>query len=494
MLERSSEWAIVKLSNTEETGVTMGSVLYTVNDEPVTLQTYPETINLLTGWQPPLTLGFRHSPRKHGWLKKQSRGRNTTVKNWKNRFFVLDSSRLTYYEDDKKGSEVKGDIQLMGSAVALLSYSETGQFFSFRIVSGITSIVMQASTVDEMMDWASILYHASSMANGGGYLIDVERKRLATLHNIKAQEEGLRRAEKNENDAEKAEHRAKEASVAALAAESQLKEEVEAAAMAATDADLADKKAAEAAIRAAVEAEKKAKEMTAVAATAHEKAQEEAAEAKRIREKEAAALAAAASAREVEARELLKDKEDEAIARNKALEDAAFAAADNNGVAEDTAITQTEESSASSVATQNLSRRPSVIMNDLGESEDEDEDENTAADSLRIKDQLDNSNIASVSRADSHLESFPLELNRTQEKVRYDASTSVVEVTGDLLLSDTLLEVTCLVLQNFISSLLSNTILAESSLTILLTLKILVSCGTSIPITLLHPLFVVSCC
>lgn len=67
---------------------------------------------------------------------------------------------------------MKGEIQLMGSAVSLLSHSETGQFFTFGVVSGITAMVMQAKTVDEMMDWASTLYHASSIANGGGYLIE----------------------------------------------------------------------------------------------------------------------------------------------------------------------------------------------------------------------------------------------------------------------------------------------------------------------------------
>ena len=94
VLERSSEWAVVKLSNSVETGVSVGSVLYTVNDQAVTLQAYPDTINTLTGWHPPLVLGFRHSPKKRGWLSKQSRGRNSSVKNWKARYFVLEGGRL----------------------------------------------------------------------------------------------------------------------------------------------------------------------------------------------------------------------------------------------------------------------------------------------------------------------------------------------------------------------------------------------------------------
>ncbi len=94
MLERSSEWAIVKLSNSAETGVTPGSVLYTINGTAVTLLSYQEKIAMLTGWAPPLTLGFRHSPRKRGFLNKQSRGRNSSVKNWKERYFVLEAGRL----------------------------------------------------------------------------------------------------------------------------------------------------------------------------------------------------------------------------------------------------------------------------------------------------------------------------------------------------------------------------------------------------------------
>ena len=66
-----------------------------------------------------------------------------------------------YYEDDRKGAEIKGDIQLMGSAVSLLSQRETGQFFCFRIVSGITSIVMQRSDDRSSLGFARVYFFSS---------------------------------------------------------------------------------------------------------------------------------------------------------------------------------------------------------------------------------------------------------------------------------------------------------------------------------------------
>ena len=179
-------WAVVKKA--ESANFTIGSVLYTVNDEAVTLKTFVETMKILADWQPPLVLGFRHPPKKRGWLSKQSRGKISIVKNWKTRYFVLESGVLSYYDGDAKTSKMKGNIGLIGSAVMLLTHSETGKYFTFKIVEGISSIVMQAETVDEMMDWASVLYHASSMASGGGYLLEVERERQEKLKKSKKQE------------------------------------------------------------------------------------------------------------------------------------------------------------------------------------------------------------------------------------------------------------------------------------------------------------------
>lgn len=385
VLERSSEWAVVKLSNTADTGVSVGSVLYTINNEPVTLSQYPDTIKLLTGWKPPLTLGFRHSPRKRGWLSKQSRGRNSSVKNWKDRYFVLEGGRLSYFEDDK-GSDIKGDIQLMGSAVSLLNHSETGQFFCFRVVSGITSIVMQAKTVDDMMDWASTLYHASSMSNGGGYLLEIEKERIAKQNEVKERQAAVLRAEEEAAARKKAEEEAAAAAAAALIAQEKAKAEREAAAAAAEAAAAAaseeEKKAAAEAAKKLEEAEAAAAAESARLAAASAAAQKEAQEAAARAAEDAAKLKAEAEARAAAEAEAAKKAEEEAAARLKAMEDeqkaeaAAVEAEEMEILAQEAAdakIAENEPAAAGAAAPPKRARRPSVIVNQVEDSDDEDE-------------------------------------------------------------------------------------------------------------------------
>ena len=376
VLERSCEWAMVRLSNNPDTAVTVGSVLYTINDEAVTLKTYPEIINMLTGWQPPLVLGFRHSPKKRGWLSKQSRGKNSSVKNWKTRYFVLESGRLSYYDGDTKGAEMKGNILLMGSAVTLLAHSETGQFFTFKIVGGISSIVMQAKTVDEMMDWASVLYHASSMANGGGYLLEVERDRQEKLNKVKEQAAAMRKAEEDAIAGKLAEEKARAAAESARVAEEKAKEE---AAIAAANAKNEEEKAA--AEAAAEEALAKAAAETARFKAEEEKAQREAEEsAARAAEEEARMEAAKAEMAAVEAK-AAEDAKAAEEARNKALEEqikveeAEIEAEEKAAEAEEQAAAAASGSDAPPVAP--VARRRGSVMVNTVEDDDEDSDDET---------------------------------------------------------------------------------------------------------------------
>jgi hypothetical protein len=142
VLERSGEWAVVKLSNAKDTGVTVGSALTSINGDSCVLKTYSQTIDLLKNWRPPLTLGFRRPPSKNGYMVKLSRQRrNNNQRNWQKRFFSLAEGRLIYKEHENSAI-VKGDVPLMGSAVLLVSFAETGKFFCFRLVSGVISLVM----------------------------------------------------------------------------------------------------------------------------------------------------------------------------------------------------------------------------------------------------------------------------------------------------------------------------------------------------------------
>ena len=206
VLERTGEWAVVKLSNHRDTNVYIGSALVEINGASVTLLTYQQTIEKLKNWKPPLRLGFRRAPHRAGFLIKQARSqRSGNRKVWKQRFFILDEGRLMYKENDSPEASLKGDVPLMGSAVSLVSETESGKPFCFRLVSGVTCLIMQAASADEAMDWAAILYHAIAIANGGAHLLAVERERasLLTIEKQKAEEAEYRRR-KEQEEAEEA--------------------------------------------------------------------------------------------------------------------------------------------------------------------------------------------------------------------------------------------------------------------------------------------------
>ena len=76
------------------------------------------------------------------------------------------------------------------------------------------------------MDWASVLYHATGMFNGGGYLMEVAKGRLV---DVKEREAGLQRAEAGVLSKKAEEEKAKAATAAAAEAEPSAKAEMGAA-------------------------------------------------------------------------------------------------------------------------------------------------------------------------------------------------------------------------------------------------------------------------
>ncbi|KAJ1462880.1 hypothetical protein M885DRAFT_583960 [Pelagophyceae sp. CCMP2097] len=179
VLERAAEWAVVKESRKDEVGE--GSALLAVNGQSTMLQPYAETIRALTGWEPPLSLTFARPPQRAGWLAKRARGRTSSVLNWKQRYFILQDSKLSYFGEADRPDSLRDCVHLMGSVVSLVSKTDSGGLnFCFKVTSGVAVVIMQATTLEDMVDWATTLYHSIAIANGGGYLLDVERKRAAT--------------------------------------------------------------------------------------------------------------------------------------------------------------------------------------------------------------------------------------------------------------------------------------------------------------------------
>lgn len=114
-------------------------------------------------------------PMKKGWIKKQGH----VVKNWKNRFFILNYGVLTYYDKDGGESsglveQAKGKIELQFATVSNVINDEHGKALSdkdFRIcVSLEPPTTTSASSAGGNRSSAAVRQSSASSggANGGG--------------------------------------------------------------------------------------------------------------------------------------------------------------------------------------------------------------------------------------------------------------------------------------------------------------------------------------
>ena len=150
-------------------------------------------------------IGFRKAPSKHGFLKKYTKDKSgQNQRTWKNRYFSLAAGHLQYREAES--SSTKGDIPLMGSSISILTGPDVGDSNCFRILSGVTGIILQVTTISympffffnicylhkwfqadnpyTMMDWVTNIYHAISLANGGKYLKLIQNARAELVHKV----------------------------------------------------------------------------------------------------------------------------------------------------------------------------------------------------------------------------------------------------------------------------------------------------------------------
>ena len=175
------DWAIVKQYEGYDpatTGVTPGSSLMGINGEAVSLASFSETTTLLSAGfhaPEPLVLQFRRAPYKEGRMNKKSASKKNGQSAWTNRNFLLDCGTLVMYPVEGEGN-VPIRVPLKGATVQLVQFSEYLKEFAFRVNVGSLSLVLQADSAEECLDWAASIYNAAAMTSGGGFIIDEDLK------------------------------------------------------------------------------------------------------------------------------------------------------------------------------------------------------------------------------------------------------------------------------------------------------------------------------
>lgn len=191
VLERRADIALVsKVTRSLQHCVFAGSVLIAINSEPVVSQSYEYIVNLLSDWKPPLTLRFCSPPKKSGWLHLRVHPNPyTNFSSPQNRTKLLNSEPWweEVYVELKAGKFIiqrcgSGDtnsssngtvISLRGSAIALVDPRDVRHTRNcFRLMNGLETTILQASSHNEMMNWATSVVHGISIESGGGFLLD----------------------------------------------------------------------------------------------------------------------------------------------------------------------------------------------------------------------------------------------------------------------------------------------------------------------------------
>jgi len=191
VLERRADIALVsKVTRSLQHCVFAGSVLIAVNSEPVVSKSYERIVDLLSDWKPPLTLRFCAPPKMSGWLQllvhpnpytnfssPQNRTKLLNSEPWWEEVYVeLKAGKFIIqgcYSEPSNSSSNGTVISLRGSAIALVDPRDVHHTRNcFRLMKGLETTILQASSHDEMMNWATSVVHAISIESGGGFLLD----------------------------------------------------------------------------------------------------------------------------------------------------------------------------------------------------------------------------------------------------------------------------------------------------------------------------------
>jgi hypothetical protein len=190
LLERRGNWAIAALvSESLSRKVCRGSVLARIAGEPAIMMGFDKVVKALSNWKPPLQLTFHLSPRKMGWLnlivkerggRRWIGGKHSSTISWEKVYATLSSGVMTLFTVKRDGKSTKRQFGLYGSAIGIVdSNLVDGSQNCFRVLDGVESITLQAESQECQMQWSTAIAHSISMENGGGILLDKEKRAVA---------------------------------------------------------------------------------------------------------------------------------------------------------------------------------------------------------------------------------------------------------------------------------------------------------------------------
>lgn len=114
---------------------------------------------------------FTEIPQRSGYLKllRVFRNRSGFEIEWTPRFFLSTGRKVIVRETEEEDSNVLLNIPLEGAAVSLIPFEGFKMPNCFKIIGGVTSVVVMAETAADMFEWTSALYLAILKCNKGDY-------------------------------------------------------------------------------------------------------------------------------------------------------------------------------------------------------------------------------------------------------------------------------------------------------------------------------------
>jgi hypothetical protein len=187
LLERRGNWAIAALvSESLSRKVCRGSLLSRIGGKPAIMMGFDEVVKALSNWKPPLQLTFHLSPRKMGWLNLMVKerggrrfiaGKQSSKVSFEKVYATLSSGVMTLFTVKRDGKSTKRQFGLYGSAIGIVdSNLVNGTKNCFRVLDGVESIILQSESQESQMQWSTAIAHSISMENGGGILLDKEKR------------------------------------------------------------------------------------------------------------------------------------------------------------------------------------------------------------------------------------------------------------------------------------------------------------------------------